>query len=389
MHKKYSTNFIAAFPEASRHHPLISTPEKQDCPICLESTPGHEIVSVCENSHACCINCAKSFFLQELQDKKKFGTNFPCPISTEENCSMDIEKILYVVNLIYSDPGSIYFQDDNLEDVVLGSLLKDSLFQLQTSGSLYRCPNQDCSYACFQDEKPVAESFIKPKVLQQLKGKNVEIQESKKFSFPGISFFSGIKNLFIGKNASKKIKYDPDRDLEEQLFALNLTETKYVSFKKYMLEKLGRASPIVTAINLYQSTDDGVDLRKFKCSSCNYSSCILCKEVWTKGNINHDEKSCNMYKNLLTRNHDELILSEKEINHNIDLGKMQKCPSCFEVIEKHGGCEYFLSEVNNKLKCIEICTILKRSLNINIFLIMRNCIVNKIKPTDLEFKGIK
>lgn len=86
----------------------------------------------------------------------------------------------------------------------------------------------------------------------------------------------------------------------------------------------------------YQIDDLGKDKRKFSCSLCRKSYCLVCKAPFSHNGRYHDLISCEKYKKIHKSSGDPD--DQKMISRLRSEMKAKQCPQCGVIIQKIGGC---------------------------------------------------
>lgn len=292
------------------HKKLDSTIKSErftrECEICLESHFLRCLTKPSSCDHWICYGCFESYIVTEA--KSSHGATLRCP-HNEESCGSFLSRDLdYLVDTNNTREGA----EEQVNAVHIG-FLKAALGEFQY---LFRCPGPDCrnvqiydnKYEIKEDhymyyieeEKRVRTTRIVPKVLEITK-------KTKK----------GLRDMF---GRPRRVMQHPVQ--------------KYSEVSEYENK--------VAILCQYAKTRYGVELRKFKCEACEYSFCISCREVWSLGEVEHNDLSCKDYRKRakLDQKNPELVLHEIEMKEKMKSGIVKKCPKCDVIIEKNLGCNH-------------------------------------------------
>eukprot|EP00924_Labyrinthula_sp_SR-Ha-C_P014133 maker-scaffold_77-snap-gene-0.5-mRNA-1 protein AED:0.00 eAED:0.00 QI:110/1/1/1/0/0/2/239/510 len=276
------------------HHPegyirrtleLFQNPEYVSCEVCLSeiSTKRAPGLDCCEK-HVC-IRCLRQYMETSAADP--LGSPFGCPIDAScPSLSPSSKVIAYSLSASpYRRKNQKLLQQINRARFRYGILTMHDFMQ---------CPSPDCQNIVFADDDMfIEETYLIPDQLR--------------------------------RNTREKVS------------------TTWVKTTQDQYEKKEKIEIETIEAKMFKEVE-AVDLRKFKCSSCGYSSCVVCKKMWTFGVLDHSQISCQSFKQLVKEQAatDEERLTDEKLEELKSKGVVKPCPSCEEMIEKNGGCSHMI-----------------------------------------------
>lgn len=297
-HRKHPEGKINRFIQTIKFKPT-----HQSCGSCLENKTQRRLIKLSNCGHKMCYPCLQSYIATGIAEVE--GTDLECPYDPEECpqiCSKAINKALQSM-----DPTiNAVLMKQQLD----AAFVRKGILSLQ---NIAHCPSADCQNLFYSEEVISEETFMlekyrkaKERAKKQKKGLITPVEEVKII----------------------QMKRGPWEKVDDVWI-----DTRVPRKERKVVKRLMRK---------YKATEDGVDLRKFKCSSCNFRSCVVCKKAWIYGLANHDQLSCERFHHVakLDEADPATALTEEGLRIKKAKGIMKDCPKCGMFIEKNKGCKH-------------------------------------------------
>lgn len=252
-----------------------------ECGSCLEMKSSKRVPKFKSCPHRMCYPCILKYIQESCNEVG--GTSLDCPYEPTQCLSLSPE-IVHTVLTKMLPPNECMKLNQRLEK----AFIKAGLLELQ---NVMICPSPDCMNAEFSTAELTDQSFLKFKAIR-------------------------VKARFR----------ETDGRVRERVLAIQKIQHKQKRF------------------SLYKVAKDGVDLRKFKCSGCHYSSCVVCKNLWTYGAVSHSSLTCEEYheERFADAENAEEILTNNVVQEKKIAGRLRACPKCQALIERSAGCNHMI-----------------------------------------------
>lgn len=297
---------------------ILMKPSNVQCASCLQLKTGNRVPKFRSCKHRMCIPCLRQYI--ETSSNIAEGTNLECPFEPEI-CTVLGKNIIEKALPSYHP----FLNTVKMKEQLDKAYMRAGLTALQ---NLMMCPTPDCKNVEFADHALMNEEFINP-TFEEFKRQQAEQEKNK-------------KEKEKRRNKQKKM-VDPSKIVANWSAIGGEWKTRIDLSSEIKLKvKLVKAGSSMLVYKTYKTNKNGVDLRKFKCSDCNYTSCVVCKKLWTYGEATHEQRTCQEYHRdrMGDEENPEEALTSRKLAVQKKNGHIKSCPNCKTLIEKNQGCRH-------------------------------------------------
>lgn len=294
---------------------LLFNRRNVECGACLQMKTRRRVLKFDDCEHGMCIPCFQQYITASCNSVD--GTNLECPYEPEECPYVGKKCIERALN--DNDPT---IDAEKMRVKLKKAYIRAGLLDLQ---HVHVCPSPDCTNAVFSDNPLVDRQYLNAEKIK------AELDEQER----------------LAEEEARKKAFEENPSLKPTAIRGSWAKINGVwvdknEVGKPMKKKKAKKKVKIEDLKTYDVNKDGMDLRKFKCEGCGYSSCVVCKMLWTYGTAHHEQKTCEEYNKLAMFEHEnpELILTQEQLEEQKQKGLMKFCPKCNVLIEKNDGCKH-------------------------------------------------